>query len=80
MIKKISDTDFEWIRKKVNNKVALDIEEFIQSEETACEVISDDYKSVESARNAYKVAAKRCGYAVEFTVAKNRLFMFRKEV
>ena len=79
MIKKISNTDFEWIRKKVNNKVALDIEEFIQSEDTACEVVWDGYKSCECARSAYKTSAKRLGYAVEFTCVKNRLFMYRKE-
>ena len=79
MIKKISEQDFQMVRKRINTQVAADIHEFMQSDDTVCEVVASNYKTIESARNAYKVAAKRCGYAVNLTACNDRLFMFKEE-
>lgn len=80
MIKQITQEEALFVRKRVNNAVAQDIAEFINSDIDVVEVVASNYKSVESARNAYKVCAKRCGYGVDFTCVKGRLFMFKKEV
>lgn len=80
MIKKITDEDLVWIRKRVNTKVAADIAEFINSGDSACEVVISDYKSPQAAFNAYKQSAKRAGYGVKFTVRGKRLFMYKEEV
>lgn len=79
MIKKLSEEDLLWVRKKVNNKVMEDINEFIQSGDTACEIVLGDYKNPQSAYNAYKTSATRAGFGVKFTVRGNRLFMFRED-
>ena len=80
MIKQITPEDAIWVRKRVNNAVMADITEFVNSDADAVEIVTSDYKSVQSARNAYAVAAKRCGYAVELFSRGDRLFMFKKGV
>lgn len=64
MIKKLSEEDFALVRKRVNTNVVADIQEFIQSGDSACEIVTDGYKNIHSAYGAYMSAAKRCGYGV----------------
>ena len=80
MIKKISEEDIIWVRKRVNTQVMADIAEFIQSGDSACEVVANNYKTTHSAYNTYKNSAQRAGYGVKFTIRGNRLFMYREDV
>ena len=79
MIKKISNETFTQARfKRTNTNIIADIEEFVASGDNACEVVTDDYKTIRSAYAAYKASARRSGYPINIMTRGKRLFMYQE--
>lgn len=80
MIKKITPEEFyEIARKSPYTLVCRDIDEFLKSEDSVCEVDVSAYTTANSAAGSYRNAAKRMKYDLDVMIRNGRCFMVKTE-
>ena len=77
MIKKVELNDVPGRATSWNTQIEADLKSFMESDWPACEVGTEKYKSVNSARNAYDKAIKRLNMKVDALTRNGRLFLVK---